>query len=151
VATWKAFNPEYEYRLYTDDEMEVNMREWYPELMSAWVRMRPVEKVNCIESMCVWRTQVSLCVCVGRWVGKWVVGGCERACVGAWNDKLIGVLQWAGDYESPLSVRRCTRITPHSQLVLFFCSFVCVARRTRSDTPFFTKRVAGMLTLTSHA
>lgn len=40
-------NPEYEYRLYTDAEMETDMREWYPELMPAWGRMRPVEKVCC--------------------------------------------------------------------------------------------------------
>jgi hypothetical protein len=46
VQSWLTQNPGYTHTVHTDADMEVMMKEFYPEIIPAWNRMRPVEKVR---------------------------------------------------------------------------------------------------------
>lgn len=46
VNSWKRLNPEYEYRLWTDDEIDVYMIHRHPELTRAWTIMNHIEKAD---------------------------------------------------------------------------------------------------------
>eukprot|EP00038_Savillea_parva_P019601 m.28025 g.28025 ORF g.28025 m.28025 type:complete len:582 (+) comp4477_c0_seq1:49-1794(+) len=46
VNSWQDMNPGYTHTLHTDEDMLNMMRTYYPEVMPAWARMKPVEKAD---------------------------------------------------------------------------------------------------------
>lgn len=46
TATWKAVNPGYRYKLYSDPEIEKHMARYHPEMMDTWAQLKPIEKAD---------------------------------------------------------------------------------------------------------
>eukprot|EP01065_Artemidia_motanka_P038192 TRINITY_DN47044_c0_g1_i1.p1 TRINITY_DN47044_c0_g1~~TRINITY_DN47044_c0_g1_i1.p1 ORF type:complete len:934 (+),score=235.41 TRINITY_DN47044_c0_g1_i1:51-2804(+) len=46
VSSWREQNPHYTYRLWTDPEMDVYMREHFPHLVDVWAASRPIERAD---------------------------------------------------------------------------------------------------------
>jgi len=46
TATWKAVNPGYRYKLYSDPEIEKHMALHHPEMMDTWAQLKPIEKAD---------------------------------------------------------------------------------------------------------
>lgn len=46
VASWQDLNPDYDYHLYTDNEMDAYMRKHHPELIEAWNAMKAIERAD---------------------------------------------------------------------------------------------------------
>lgn len=54
VSSWISMNPNYTHKLHTDEDMEALIQKHYPEIIPAWQRMRPVEKVRLTQRCWPW-------------------------------------------------------------------------------------------------
>ena len=46
VATWRDLNPGYDYRFYTDDDLDSYIDEHHKEFKRAWARMKPIHRAD---------------------------------------------------------------------------------------------------------